>query len=159
MLYAGALRVSEACNLNWENIDFAKREVRVLHGKGNKHRVVPLGQYAIDALIEYLPQYETKWERKAEGQRAVFVSQWDRRLLTRTIPRTINKWVTKAGIKKHIHPHMFRHAAATHLLENGMDLRSIQTLLGHSSIMTTEIYTKVGVKKLKSEYSNTHPRA
>ena len=102
VLYAGALRVSEACNLNWENIDFAKRELRVLHGKGNKHRVVPLGQFAIDALLEYLPQYETKWERKAEGQRAVFVSQWDRRLLTRTIPRTINKWVTKAGIKKYI---------------------------------------------------------
>lgn len=159
VLYAAALRVSEACNLDWENIDFAKRELRVLHGKGNKHRIVPIGQYAIDALLEYQRHYETKWERKAEGQRPVFLSQWDRRILTRSIPRTINKWVAKSGIKKHVNPHLFRHSCATHLLENGMDLLTIQTMLGHSSVMTTQIYAKVGTKKLKSEYSLAHPRS
>ena len=151
--------MSEACNLDWENIDFAKRELLVLHGKGNKHRIVPIGQYAIDALLEYQSRYETKWERKPEGQRPVFSSQWDRRILTRTIPRTIIKWVTKAGIKKHVNPHLFRHSCATHLLEAGMDVLTIQTLLGHSSVSTTQIYAKVGTKKLKSEYANTHPRA
>jgi len=158
-LYAGALRVSEVCNLNWDDIDFAKRELRVLHGKGNKHRLVPLGQYAIDALLKYRPHFEEKWKRKAEGQTAVFLSMRDRRILTRSIPRVINRWVTRAGIKKHIHPHVFRHSAATHLLENGMDIRVIQQLLGHASIMTTEIYAKVGTRKLKSEYANAHPRA
>jgi site-specific recombinase XerD len=77
----------------------------------------------------------------------------------RTSPRTITKWVTKAGIKKHVNPHCFRHSAATHMLENGADLRTIQTLLGHATIMTTEIYTHVGTKKLKTVHSNTHPRA
>jgi len=158
-LYAGALRVSECCNLQWSQIDFAKRELRVLHGKGNRNRVVPLGQYAIDALLEYQPHYEAHWQRKAEGERPVFLSLWDRRILTRSISRVINRWVSRAGIKKHVNPHMFRHSAATHLLESGMDIRVIQQLLGHASIMTTEIYARVGTKKLKSEYANHHPRA
>jgi site-specific recombinase XerD len=88
-----------------------------------------------------------------------FFSQWDGRILTRTIPPTIIKWVTKSGIKKHVNPHCFRHSAATHMLEAGADLRTIQTLLGHATIMTTEIYTHVGTKKLKTVHSNTHPRA
>jgi site-specific recombinase XerD len=131
----------------------------VLHAKGNKERLCPLGQYALDALLEYARQYEDRWERKPAGSHAVFLSQWDRRILTRTIPRTIIKWVTKSGIKKHVNPHCFRHSAATHMLENGADLRTIQTLLGHATIMTTEIYTHVGTKKLKTVHTNTHPRA
>jgi hypothetical protein len=82
----------DICNLNWQDLDIAKRELRVLHAKGNKGRLCPLGQYALDALLEYARQYE--------GSHAVFLSQWDRRILTRTIPRTITKWVTKSGIKK-----------------------------------------------------------
>ena len=159
VLYAAALRVSEACNLNWQDVDFARREVHVLHGKGNKERRCPLGQYALDALQEYRPRYEERWERKAEGERPVFLSQWDRRMLTRTVPRTITKWVHKAAIKKRVNPHCFRHSAATHMLENGADLRTIQTLLGHASIITTEIYTHVGTRKLKSVHATTHPRA
>jgi site-specific recombinase XerD len=131
----------------------------VLHANGNKERLCPLGQYALDALLKYASQYEDRWERKPEGSHVVFLSQWDRRILTRTIPRTITKWVTKSGIKKHVNAHCFRHSAATHMLENGADLRTIQTLLGHATIMTTEIYTHVGTKKLKTVHSSTHPRA
>jgi site-specific recombinase XerD len=159
VLYSAALRVSEVCNLNWQDIDIAKRELRVLHGKGNKQRICPLGQYAIDALMEYVERYENQWKRKPEGERPVFLSKWDRRILTRSIPRTITKWVTKAGIKKHVNPHLFRHSAATHMLENGADLRVIQQLLGHASIMTTEIYTHVATKRVKTVHANTHPRA
>jgi site-specific recombinase XerD len=159
VLYAAALRVSELCNLNWEDIDFAKRELRVLHGKGNKARICPLGQYALEALIEYARHYEEHWENKPEGSRTVFLSKWNRRILTRSIPRTITKWVAKAGIKKHVNPHAFRHSAATHMLDNGADIRLIQKLLGHASIMTTEIYTHVGTRKLKTVHANTHPRA
>ena len=145
--------------MNWQDLDIAKRELRVLHAKGNKERLCPLGRYALDALLEYAGQYEDRWEQKPEGISAVFLSQWDRRILTRTIPRTIPKWVTKSGIKKRVNPHCLRHSAATHMLENGADLRTIQTLLGLATIMTTEIDTHVGTKKLKTVHSNTHSRA
>lgn len=158
-LYAAALRVSELCNLNWQDIDFARRELHVLCGKGNKHRVCPLGQYALESLLDYQKHYEERWEKKPEGDRPVFLSQWNRRILTRTIPRTITKWVTKAGIKKRVNPHCFRHSAATHMLENGADIRVIQVLLGHASLVTTEIYTHVATRRLKSVHANTHPRA
>ena len=117
-LDSAALRVSELCNLNWQDLDIAKRELRVMHAKFNKERLCPLGQYALDALLEYARQYEDRWEQKPEGSHAVFLPQWDRRILMRTTPRTITKWVTKAGIKKHVNPHCFRHSAATHMLEN-----------------------------------------
>jgi integrase/recombinase XerC len=156
-LYSAAVRVSELCGMNWQDIDFAKREVRVL-GKGNKERNVPLGQKALDALMDYAPHYERKWEKKPEGPRAVFLSMWDRRIETRTIPRTIRKWCKVAGVKR-VNPHAFRHSAATHMLENGADIRVIQKLLGHASIITTEIYTSVAIRKVKSVHANTHPRA
>jgi len=159
VLYSAALRVSEVCNLNWEDIDVAKRELRVLHGKGNKHRICPLGQYAIEAILDYSSEYERHWERKPEGERPMFLSTWDRRILTRSIPRTITKWVARAGIKKHVNPHLFRHSAATHMLENGADLRVIQELLGHRQISTTEIYTHVATKRVITVHANTHPRA
>ena len=119
---------------------------------------MPLGQYALDALLEYAGQYEDRWERKPEGISAVFLS------MGLPDPNAENaadhhQVVTKSGIKKHVNPHCFRHNAATHMLENGADLRTIQTLLGHATIMTTEIYTHVGTKKLKTVHSNTHSRA
>ena len=157
VLYSAALRVSQLCGMNWQDIDYAKREVRVV-GKGNKERVCPLGQKALDALIEYAPHYEDHWQRKPEGPAPVFLSMWDQRIVTRTIPRTIRKWCHAAGVKR-VNPHAFRHSAATHMLENGADLRVIQKLLGHASTVTTEIYTHVALRKVKSVHANTHPRA
>ena len=156
-LYSAALRVSELCGMNWQDIDWAKRELRVL-GKGNKERFCPLGQKALDALMDYAKHYEQKWERKPERFAPVFLSQWDMRINTRTIPRTIRKWCRAAGVKC-IHPHGFRHSAATHMLERGADIRVIQALLGHANLSTTEIYTHVGIRQVKTVHANTHPRA
>jgi integrase/recombinase XerC len=172
VLYSAALRVSELVGLDWQDIDWAAREVRVL-GKGNRERVCPLGQKALDALIEYREHFIEYQKHQAEGffkrpkakpitpegAHPVFISSWNRRILTRSIPRTINKWVALAGLQKQVNPHAFRHSAATHMLENGADLRVIQQLLGHSSIVTTEIYTHVGTRRLKTVHGNTHPRA
>jgi site-specific recombinase XerD len=172
VLYSSAIRVSELVGLNWADINFSTREARVI-GKGNKERVCPLGQKALDALLDYARLYQeyqkhqnerfvTKPQeptRKPEGPHPVFISSWNRRILTRSIPRTIHKWVTRAGIQKRVNPHAFRHSAATHMLENGADLRVIQRLLGHASIVTTEIYTHVGTRRLKTVHASTHPRA
>src|SRR6266508_1690545 len=156
-LYSAALRVSELCGMNWQDINWKKREVNVL-GKGNKERVCPPGQKALEALLEYSRHYENHWEKKPEGLAPVFLSMWDRRINTRTIPRTIHKWCKKAGVDT-VNPHAFRHSAATHMLENGADIRVVQKLLGHASIVTTEIYTSVAIRKVKTVHANTHPRA
>ncbi len=158
VLYVAALRVSEAVGLNWEDIDWRGREVRVL-GKGNKERVCPLGQRAFDSLFEYARHYEERFGRKAEGQQPVLMSQWSPLIVTRSIPRTVRKWLAFARIENRIAPHGFRHSAATHMLDNGADLRVIQILLGHASIITTEIYTHVSTRKLKAVHANTHPRS
>lgn len=157
VLYVAALRVSELCGLNWADINWTRREVTVT-GKGNKERICPLGQYALEALMDYKPHYERHWERKPEGPAPVFLSMWDRRIETRSIPRTIKKWCRQAGVKV-VNPHAFRHSAATHMLERGADIRVIQRMLGHASIVTTEIYTHVATQKIKSVHATTHPRA
>jgi integrase/recombinase XerC len=156
-LYSAALRVSELCGMNWQDVDWNKREVKVL-GKGNKERICPLGQKALEALLEYSRHYEQHWHRKPDGPAPVFLSTWNMRINTRTIPRTIRKWCERAGVKR-VNPHAFRHSAATHMLENGADIRVIQKMLGHASIVTTEIYTHVAIRKLKTVHANTHPRA
>jgi site-specific recombinase XerD len=156
-LYSAALRVSELCGMNWQDIDWNKREVTVC-GKGNKERSCPLGQKALEALLEYSRHYEFRWERKPEGPAPVWLSTWDMRINQRTIPRTIRKWCRAAGVKR-VNPHAFRHSAATHMLENGADIRVIQRLLGHASIGTTEIYTHVAIRQVKTVHANTHPRA
>jgi len=157
VLYSAALRVSELCGLNWADVDWNKREVTVL-GKGNRERICPLGQKALEALLEYSRHYEQRWEKKPEGPAPVFLSQNHQRIVTRTIPRTIRKWCHQAGVKR-VNPHAFRHSAATHMLERGADIRVIQKMLGHASILTTEIYTQVAIRQVKTVHANTHPRA
>jgi integrase/recombinase XerC len=157
VLYAAALRVSELCGMNWQDINWNRREVTVT-GKGNKTRICPLGQKALEALLEYSRHYEQQWKRKPEGPAAVFLGMWNRRLNQRTIPRTITKWCHAAGVKR-VHPHAFRHSCATHMLENGADIRTVQELLGHANLNTTQIYARVTTQKLKSVHANTHPRA
>ena len=156
-LYSAALRVRERCGANWQDIDWNKREITVT-GKGNKTRACPFGQKALEALLEYQHHYENHWERKPEGPAPAFLSTWNMRINTRTIPRTIRKWCRAAGVKR-VNPHAFRHSAATHMLENGADIRVIQKLLGHASIITTEIYTQVALRKVKTVHATTHPRA
>jgi site-specific recombinase XerD len=150
------MRTLTAELLLWKSWIF-KREITVI-GKGNKTRVCPLGQKALEALLEYSRHYEHRWERKPEGPAPVFLSTWGRAINVRTIPRTIRKWCRLANVKR-VNPHAFRHSAATHMLENGADIRVIQKLLGHASIVTTEIYTSVAIRKVKSVHANTHPRA
>ena len=142
-----------ARNISWLQLYFFPPESNCA-----KTRVCPLGQKGLEALLEYQHHYENHWERKPEGPRAVFLSMWDMRINTRTIPRTIRKWCKLAGVKR-VNPHAFRHSAATHMLENGADIRVIQKLLGHASIITTEIYTQVAIRKVKTVHANTHPRA
>ena len=156
-LYSAALRVSELVGLNWCDVNWNNREVTVT-GKGNKTRICPLGQKALEALLEYSRHYEHHWQRKPEGPAPVFLGMWNRRLNQRTIPRTIRKWCQRAKVKR-VNPHAFRHSCATHMLENGADIRVIQRMLGHASIITTEIYTQVATRKVKTVHANTHPRA
>ncbi|HXG51002.1 MAG TPA: tyrosine-type recombinase/integrase [candidate division Zixibacteria bacterium] len=157
-LYSAALRVSELCNLDWEDIDLRAHQLRVL-GKGGRERICPLGERALLALAEYARAYENVLGRKPEGPQPVFVSNVYRRLATRSVNRMILKWLELTGIKKRITPHTFRHSAATHMLENGADLRAVQALLGHASIATTQIYTHVGTRRLKAVHAVTHPRS
>ncbi|MDP2601885.1 MAG: tyrosine-type recombinase/integrase [Deltaproteobacteria bacterium] len=156
-LYSAGLRVSELCNMNWADVDWNKREVTVI-GKGNKERICPLGQKALEALLEHSRVYEEYSGKKPEGPAPVFLSSRRGRMITRMMPRVIQKWCRLAGVKR-VNPHAFRHSAATHMLERGADIRVIQKMLGHASIMTTEIYTQVAIGKVKSVHANTHPRA
>lgn len=158
VLFSGALRVSEFCSLDWKDIQWEARQVCV-SGKGNKSRLVPLGQPALDALMKYAPFYERRWRRKAKGSEPVFLSVWNRRIVARSIPRTIKKWAEHAGIRKRVNPHSFRHSAAVAMLEGGADLRAIQQMLGHATISTTELYSRVSTKRLRAVHANTHPRS
>jgi site-specific recombinase XerD len=156
-LYSAGLRVSELCNVNWADVDWNKRQVTVI-GKGNKERICPLGQKALEALLEHSRVYEEYSGKKPEGPAPAFLSSRRGRMITRMMPRVIQKWCRLAGVKR-VNPHAFRHSAATHMLERGADIRVIQKMLGHASIMTTEIYTQVATQKVKSVHANTHPRA
>lgn len=156
-LYSAALRVSELVNLDWRDVQWQSRQLCIT-GKGDKMRLTPLGQPALDALVIYARAYEWHWHRKPAGAEPVFLSAWNRRIVTRSIPRTIKKWATRAGLTCRVNPHSFRHSAAVAMLEGGADLRALQQLLGHSSISTTELYCRVSTKRLRAIHSNTHPR-
>lgn len=144
LIYSAGLRSEEAVRLNLGDVDFEQEHVRV-HGKGNKERVVPLGEQAAAALAEYLHTARPKLARGAEN--AFFLSARGRRLDTSTLRRVF------------AHPHRLRHAFATHLLEGGADLRTIQELLGHSSLSTTQVYSHVDAKRLRRVYDRAHPRS
>ncbi len=156
LLYSSGLRISEASNLRIDDIDLEGEFVRC-RGKGQKERIIPLGSIAIKWLREYVSgarfafvKGDTRWLflRKGGG-RLSRVSMW----------KIVRKYAKQAGIRKKISPHTFRHSFATHLLEGGADLRSIQEMLGHSSITTTEIYTHVSTKHLREVFKESHPRA
>ncbi|HEY0513140.1 MAG TPA: tyrosine recombinase XerC [Thermoanaerobaculia bacterium] len=157
LLYAAGLRVSELVGLDWTDVDLSARVVRVM-GKGSKERMVPFGRPAAEALRRWLDAWETV--RDANDDAApVFLNHRGSRLTDRSVRRVIDKWVEAAAVARGVHPHTLRHTFATHLLENGADLRAIQELLGHSSLSTTQRYTHLEVDRLLAVYRGAHPRA
>ena len=156
LAYAGGLRAAELTDLDVSSVDFDGEQVRV-EGKGGKTRVVPIGEPAVRAVSAWLER--GRGTLAAPEQTSLFVSRTGNRLSTSDLRRRLSAWAAKAGIPPGIHPHSLRHSFATHLLDGGADLRSIQELLGHASVSTTQIYTKVESERLRAAYSKAHPRA
>jgi integrase/recombinase XerD len=154
VLYGGGLRISELTNLNYDDIDREEGYV-IVFGKGSKERLVPLGRVAIKAVSDYIAKGWSKL--KKDGEKALFINVRGARLTRQAVWLIVKKYSEIAGTE--IHPHTLRHSFATHLLENGADLRSVQKLLGHSSISTTQVYTHISKKHLKNVYFSYHPRA
>jgi integrase/recombinase XerC len=161
LLYSSGLRVSELTGLDLDDLDLADGLVRVL-GKGSKERVVPVGGPAREALRRWIAEGRPVLLSGADGARArgaLFVNYRGGRLSPRSVARRLDRWVTAAGLPRHVHPHVLRHCFATHLLGNGADLRGIQELLGHASLSTTQRYTHLDWKRLADVYDRSHPRA
>jgi site-specific recombinase XerD len=157
--YASGLRAEELTLLETADVDFDAEELRV-HGKGGRERVVPLGEQAGRALAAYLDRGRPLLARGAHGDaRALFLSKSGRRLGTADLRRRLRAWMRRAGTAPGATPHTLRHSFATHLLEGGADLRTIQELLGHSTISTTQTYTRVESRRLRKAYARAHPRA
>lgn len=155
LLYAGGLRVSELVGLDVAALDLDAGWLRVL-GKGNKERLVPVGRVADQALRAWLV-LRARWAR--EGETAVFVNARGTRLSARSVQLLTRARAQVQGLPMQVHPHRLRHACATHLLESSGDLRAVQELLGHASLSTTQIYTKLDFAHLASVYDQAHPRA
>lgn len=161
LLYATGLRVSELVGLDWRAIDLPGRALRVV-GKGGKERMVPFGRPAAEALRAWLEVWEEARRGKisGDGEEPVFLNFRDGgRLTDRSVRLILDRYVGAAGVAAGVHPHTLRHTFATHLLENGADLRAIQELLGHSSLSTTQKYTHLEIERLLSVYREAHPRA
>lgn len=161
LAYSCGLRCEEIVNLDLGSIDFDAEELRVL-GKGSKTRLVPIGEPAQAALERYLATARPalgKEGGRAAAEPALFVSKSGRRLSASDVRRRLNLWLRAASLAGGISPHVLRHSFATHLLEGGADLRAIQELLGHASLSTTQVYTRVESGRLRSQYARSHPRA
>lgn len=154
LLYGSGIRVGELAGLNRDDLDLDESWIRV-RGKGNKERVVPIGGKALEALKEYLAEKK----KDLSIPEPLFQNPQRGRLTPRSVQRIVKKRTSMAGIMKRTTPHTLRHSFATHLLEEGADLRGIQELLGHSSLSTTQRYTQVSVQHLMEIYDKSHPRA
>jgi integrase/recombinase XerC len=158
-LYGTGVRVGELASMDVGDCDFTERSIRVL-GKGGKERVVPLGQSALDALTAYLPVRLGMLAKAKDGDTdALFLARGGRRLSVRQVQNVVRRHGTLGAGRGDLHPHAMRHSCATHLLDAGADLRSIQELLGHSSLSTTQRYTHVSVDRLMEVYDKAHPLA
>ncbi len=158
LAYAAGLRAEELVDLDLDSVDPDGEEVRV-EGKGGKTRVIPAGEPAWRALERYLERARPVLAGAGEGERALFLSKSGRRLSTSDVRRRLGLQARRAALQGGVSPHTLRHSFATHMLEGGADLRTIQELLGHASVSTTQTYTRVESKRLKSVYSRAHPRA
>ena len=155
LFYSSGLRLDELVGLDLPQLDLADRTVRVL-GKGRKTRIVPVGRKALEALRAWL---KDRGSLAAVEETAVFVGRNGARLGHRAIQLRIAYWARRKGLPTHVHPHLFRHSFATHLLESSKDLRGVQELLGHADISTTQIYTHLDFAHLARTYDASHPRA
>ena len=155
--YGCGLRAEELVNLDRASVEFDSEQLRVL-GKGAKTRFVPAGEPALRAVARYLERGRPALAG-ATGEEALFLSKSGRRLSTSDVRRRLRVWARHAAAQGAVHPHALRHSFATHLLEGGADLRAIQDLLGHSSISTTQVYTRVESARLRAAYERSHPRA
>ena len=158
-MYSAGLRVSELVGLCDGDLDFEEQIARV-RGKGRKERISPLGSFALKAIREYqtVRERHPKEELKGRGA-AVFVNRFGNRLTTRSVGRMLEKYIGESQLDGRTSPHTLRHSFATHLLDRGADIRSVQELLGHKSLVTTQIYTHVSSANLRAVYEKAHPRA
>ena len=156
LFYSSGLRLGELSALNINDLDLDDKQLKVVKGKGGKSRLLPVGKYAVAALQAWLnvkpPSIETNTD-------PLFISTKGKRLGHRSIQLRLKQWCLKKGITEPVHPHMLRHSFASHLLEASQDLRSVQELLGHENISTTQIYTHLDFQHLAEVYDQAHPRA
>ena len=157
LLYSTGMRVSELCSLKVADVETIGDTIKVL-GKGNKERLLPVGGPAIRAIEVYLSE-RRKAKKKKDDFTALFINKNNTRLSDRGVRKIINKYIKIASMQSGISPHTFRHSFATHLLNRGADLRSVQELLGHANLVTTQIYTHLTTERLKTIYNKAHPRA
>lgn len=158
VLYATGMRVSELINLTLERVDLNMKYI-IAFGKGSKERIVPLGSVAAEFLQHYLEKVRPKLTHAGRNTNIVFLAFGGHELTRQRFWQIIRAYGRKASINKALTPHILRHSFATHLLDNGADLRSVQELLGHSDISTTQIYTHLTNKRLRDIYAKAHPRA
>jgi site-specific recombinase XerD len=168
LAYASGLRAEELVDLDVSSLDFDAEQVRV-EGKGGKTRFVPVGEHALAAIARYLERARGALDAgersgdeasgRGSGEPALFLSKTGRRLSTSDVRRRLRTWARQAASQGAVHPHALRHSFATHLLDGGADLRAIQAMLGHSSISTTQVYTRVESARLRAAYQRSHPRA
>ena len=156
-LYSSGLRVSELVGLNHDDMDLFSGLIRV-RGKGRKERIVPLGRLALTSIQDYVQKRPPR-EGETGFKKPLFINRTGGRLSDRSIRRMIRKYVRRIALKKEVSPHVLRHSFATHMLDRGADLRSVQELLGHQNLSTTQIYTHITTKRLKEAYDAAHPRA
>ncbi len=157
-LYGGGLRISELLNLKLNELYLDEAILRI-HGKGSKERIVPIGQEAIYRLKIYLGRIRPVLASGVSSKNVVFLNRNGRPLTRMGFWKILRKYVVQSNVNQDVHPHTFRHCFATHLLENGADLRAVQELLGHADISTTQIYTHVSQKQLSQVYKQYHPRS
>jgi integrase/recombinase XerC len=158
MLYSTGMRVSELVALDVADVDLGSNVVRV-QGKGKKQRVIPVGPGAVKAVIHYLDLRRSGAQAGKPDVAALFINKHGQRLSTRSVRRKLDKYLLEAGLDLSVSPHTLRHSFATHMLRRGADLRSVQQLLGHQSLSTTQIYPHLTSHAVKDSYDSAHPRA
>lgn len=165
LFYSSGLRLSELADLDLNDVNLQSGEAQVT-GKGRKTRIVPVGQQALTALAAWLHQRASLMPRRdglpgeaRDATAALFLNQRGTRLTPRSIQLRLQRWASQAGLSQHVHPHLLRHAFATHVLQSSGDLRAVQEMLGHASISTTQVYTHLDWQHLAKVYDQAHPRA